>query len=78
MMPNDVRTGTGLGHRNTKACKLTRFRLSVVELEVGLGSGDSFMGKSLNVWHIIPLVLQALDLFFDIFESTAFSIALSL
>ena len=71
-MPNEVRTGTGLGQRNTKTCKWSKRRPSVVEQEVELGSGDSFIGKSLNIWHIIPLVLQASDLFFTCLNSPRF------
>ena len=55
-MPNEVLTGTGLGQRNTKACKLVRLKFNAFEAVEGVGRDASFMGSSLKVWHIIPLM----------------------
>ena len=65
-MPNEVLTGTGLGQRNTKACKLVRLKFSALEAVEGVGRDASFMGSSLKVWHIIPLMkILATALGFD-------------
>ena len=44
MVPNEVRTGTGLGQRNTKACRLlsAMAREKVLVLEMGRGEGAMF------------------------------------
>jgi len=55
MVPNEVRTGTGLGQRSTKACRLTSRRGSVLRAEGSVDKEGGFMANSLKVWHIIPL-----------------------
>ena len=51
MMPKEVLTGTGLGQRNTKACKLVRCKFSALEAFKVVGRDASFMEVSLKVWH---------------------------
>ena len=54
-----VRTGTGLGQRSTKAWSLTKRRDSVLRAAADDGKGGSFMGNGLKVWHIIPFNFAA-------------------
>lgn len=62
-MPNEVLTGTGLGQRNTKVCKLASFKFSALEAVEVVGRGASFMVSSLKVWHIIPLMKNSATAF---------------
>jgi len=56
MIPKEVLTGTGLGHRKTKASRLIRRKFSALEADDEIGNDESFIGDSLKVWHIIPLM----------------------
>jgi hypothetical protein len=62
MVPKEVRTGTGLGQRKTKASKLTRRRAREAVSMLRRGGDEVVMDKSLNVWHIIPLLRRTLSL----------------
>ena len=59
MVLKEVLTGTGLGRRSTKACRLTRRNDSVPDADCDDGNEGSFMANSLKVWHIIPLNFAA-------------------
>jgi hypothetical protein len=49
MIPKEVLTGTGLGHRKTKASRLIRRKFSALEADDVIGNGESFIGDSLKV-----------------------------